>query len=66
MTIHNTASFLFLLAAVFHVIMKWQVLTHHVNAKVGEYMKFKKELFIAVLGVSALVMLAAFHALPVP
>jgi len=29
-------------------------------------MKFKKELFIAVLGVSAFVMLVAFHALPVP
>ena len=66
MTIHNTASFLFLLAAVVHMMMNWKVLTHYVNAKVGEYMKFKKELFIAVLGVSAFVMLVAFHALPVP
>ncbi len=66
MTIHNAASFLFLLAAVVHVMMNWKVLVHYVNAKVGEYMKFKKELLIAVLGVSALVMLVAFHALPVP
>ncbi len=66
MTIHNTASFLFLIAAVVHVMMNWKVLTHYVNAKVGEYMKFKKELYIAVLGVSAFVILVAFHALPVP
>jgi hypothetical protein len=66
MTIHNTASFLFLIAAVVHVIMNWKVLTHYVNAKVGEYMRFKKELLIAVLGVSAFVMLVAFHALPLP
>ena len=66
MTIHNTASFLFLIAAVVHVMMNWKVLTHYVNAKVGEYKRFKKELLIAVLGVSAFVMLVAFHALAVP
>ena len=63
MTVHNTASFLFLIAAVVHVIMNWKVLTHYVNAKVGEYLRFKKELLIAVFGVSALVMLVALHAL---
>jgi len=66
MTIHNTVSFLFLIAAVVHVIMNWKVLSHYVNAKVGEYMRFKIELLIAVLGVSAFVMLVAFHALLVP
>ena len=66
MTVHNTASFLFLIAAVVHVIMNWKVLTHYVNAKVGEYLRFKKELLIAVLGVSAFVMLVALHALRIP
>ena len=66
MTIHNTASFLFLTGAVVHVIMNRKVLTHYVNAKVGEYRRFKRELLIAALGVSAFVMLVAFHALPVP
>ncbi len=66
MNIHNTASFLFLVAAVVHVMMNWKVLSHYVNAKVGEYMRFKIELLIAVLGVSAFVMLVAFHALLVP
>lgn len=64
MTIHNTASLLFLIAAVVHVIMNRKVLTHYLNAKVGEYRRFKRELWVAVLGVSAFVMLVAFHALP--
>jgi hypothetical protein len=66
MTIHNTASFLFLIGAVVHVIMNRKALTHYVNAKVGEYMRFKRELLIAVVGVSAFVVLVAFHAIPVP
>jgi hypothetical protein len=66
MAIHNSASFLFLIAAMVHVIINWKVLMHYVSARVGEYMRFKRELLIAVLGVSAFVMLVAFHALPVP
>jgi len=66
MTMHNTASLLFLIAAVVHVIMNWKVLTHYVNAKVGEYMRFKRELLIAVLGVSGFVLLVASHALHIP
>ena len=66
MTIHNTAALLFLIAAVIHVILNWKVLTHYVNAKVGEYMRFKRELLIAVLGVSGFVLLVASHALHIP
>ena len=66
MTIHNTASLLFLIAAVVHVILNWKVLTHYVNARVGEYMRFKRELLIAVLGVSVFVLFAASHALFIP
>lgn len=66
MTMHNTASLLFLIAAVVHVILNWKVLTHYVNSKVGEYMRFKRELLIAVLGVSVLVLLVASHSLHLP
>jgi len=66
MTMHNIAALLFLIAAVVHVILNWKVLTHYVNAKVGEYMRFKRELLIAVLGVSALVLFGASHALRLP
>lgn len=66
MTMHNTASLLFLIAAVVHVIMNWKVLTHYVNAKIGEYMRFKRELLIAVLGISVFVLLVSSHALHIP
>jgi len=66
MTMHNTASLLFLIAAVVHVILNWKVLTHYVNARVGEYMRFKRELLIAVLAVSVLVLFAASHAFHLP
>ena len=66
MIMHNTASLLFLIVAVVHVIMNWKVLTHYMNAKVGEYRQFKKELLIAVLGISGFVLLVASHALHNP
>ena len=66
MSMHNTASLLFLMAAVVHVMLNWKVLTHYVNTRVGEYMRFKRELLIAVLGVSGFVLLVASHALHVP
>jgi hypothetical protein len=66
MTMHNTASLLFLLAAVVHVILNWNVLVHYVESRVGEYMRFKRELLIAVLGVSGFVLLVASHELHIP
>ena len=66
MTMHNTAALLFLIAAVIHVVLNWKVLTHYAKARVGEYMRFKRELLIAVLGVSALVLFTASHALHLP
>ena len=66
MTMHNAASLLFVTAVVVHVILNWKVLTHYVNTRVGEYMRFKRELLIAILGVSGFVMLVASHALHVP
>jgi len=66
MSMHNTASLLFVTAAVTHVIMNWKVLTHYVSAKVGEYRRFKRELLIAMLGVSVLILLVASHTLHIP
>lgn len=66
MSIHNTASILFLIGAALHVMMNRRVLVHYVNAKIGGYRRFKRELLIAVLGVSAVVVLVALHAFSVP
>jgi hypothetical protein len=66
MSMHNAASLLFLAAAIVHVILNWKVLTHYVNARVGEYARFKRELLLAALGVSGFVLFAASHVLFVP
>ncbi len=64
MSIHNTASLLFIAAAVVHVTLNWKVLTHYTKA--GEYARFKRELLIAVLAVSGLVLFAASHVFYIP
>ncbi len=63
MSMHNAASLLFLAAAVVHVTLNWKVLTSYLRARLGEYMRFRRELLIAVAGVSALVLFVASHAL---
>ncbi len=63
MSIHNTASLVFVVGGTTHVILNWKTLTYYVKARVGDYARFKRELLIAVLGVSGLVSLVALHAL---
>ena len=64
MSTHNTASLLFVAAAVLHVTLNWKALTRYVRAKVGEYVRFKRELVIAVLGVAGLVLLVVNGVVP--
>jgi hypothetical protein len=66
MIMHNAASLLFLVAAIVHVILNWKALTHYVRARAGEYVRFKRELLIAVLGVSAFILLVVSHAFHIP
>jgi hypothetical protein len=48
------------------VTLNWKVLIHYMSVRVGEYVRFKRELLIAVLGVSGLVLLVAAHELHMP
>jgi hypothetical protein len=66
MSMHNAASFIFLIAAIVHVILNWKAMSHYMKAKAGEYVRFKRELLIAVLAVSGFVLLAAYHAFHIP
>jgi len=66
MSMHNTASLVFVAAAVVHMALNWKVLIHYMSVRVGEYVRFKRELLIAVLGVSGLVLLVASHGLHMP
>lgn len=63
MSMHDAAALLFLAAAIAHLILNWKVLMRYMSSKVGEYLQFRRELLIAVLGVSCLVLFAASHVL---
>lgn len=66
MSTHNTASLIFVVGGLAHVTLNWKVLTYYVKARVGEYARFKRELLIAVLGVSGFVVFVASHELLLP
>ena len=66
MSMHNTASLIFIAAAVLHVTLNRKVMTHYVRARLGEYRRFRRELLIAFVGVSVFVLLVASHALRMP
>ena len=66
MSMHNTASLVFVGVAGVHVTLNWKLLIHYMSVRVGEYVRFKRELLIALLGVSGLVLLVASHALHMP
>lgn len=63
MSIHNTASLLFVSSAIVHVLLNRKALTNHWRTRIGEHMRFKRELFMAALGVSGFILLVAFHTL---
>lgn len=63
MSIHNAASLFFITAAAAHLILNWKVLTRSMSAGAVEHLQFKRELLIAVIGVSCFVLLIASHAL---
>ncbi|MBU0994389.1 MAG: hypothetical protein KJ737_18000 [Proteobacteria bacterium] len=63
MSIHNVAAFLFLIAAIGHVILNYRLLIKYMRKKVGESTLFKRELLMALIVVSGLVMIAAVHVL---
>ena len=65
MSMHNAASVAFLAGAAVHIILNWKALTHYVQAKIGDAARYRREILIAVVGVSGFVLLVASHGLHV-
>jgi len=63
MSMHNAASMLLVAAVAAHLILNWKVLTRYISARAEQYLQVKRELLIAVIGVSGFVLLVASHAL---
>jgi len=66
MGMHNSAAVIFALASIAHVIQNRKALSRYINTKVGKYPRFRREIIIAVLGVSAFVLLISSHELILP
>lgn len=66
MSMHIAAALLFVAAATAHLILNWKVFSRYINARIGEYPQFKRELLIAVIGVSGFVLFVVSHVLHLP
>jgi hypothetical protein len=65
MAMHNTASAIFVIAVVVHLVFNWKPMSHYMVSKLNEYLPLRTELIIAAITVSALILLVASHALHV-
>ena len=65
MSLHNTAAALFASAAILHVWLNRKALVQHFRTGVSGTLRLRRELTLAVLGVSGLIALIESHALHV-
>lgn len=63
MSMHIAAALFFVAAVGAHLILNRKVFSRYIKARVAGYPQFKRELMIAVLGVSGFVLLVASHTL---
>lgn len=63
MGMHNSAAVIFAGAAIAHVILNRKALAGYIKAKAGKHPRFLREIIIAMLGVSAFVLLISSHEL---
>lgn len=61
MTVHNTASIIFLVSALVHLSLNWKAMLSYMKAKSSEYALFKKEFVIAAVTVTGLLALGLLH-----
>jgi heme A synthase len=61
MTIHNTCSLIFVVAALVHIVFNWKSIVHYTRAKTTEYIVFKKEMLISAVIVLGLVLFLLQH-----
>ena len=61
MAAHVAGSVVFLAAIVVHLLLNWKPMMHHMTSKTKEYMAFSREAIIALVIVTAMVLLIASH-----
>jgi succinate dehydrogenase hydrophobic anchor subunit len=63
MSVHNMSATIFFVATVIHLTLHWSALTRYIATKTNEYLHFKKEMYIALAIVLAVVGVFSSHAL---
>ncbi len=63
MSLHNTAAVVFLLVGAVHVWLNRRAMVQYVRSKLAGAVRVRRELILAVVGVSGLVWLVAAHSL---
>ncbi len=66
MSMHIAAALVFIAAVGTHLILNRKVFSRYIKASVAGYPQFKRELLIAVTGVSGFVLFVASHMLHLP
>ncbi len=64
MTIHNSASVVFIASLIIHLFLNWKAIINYMFSKSKEYLKLKKEMVVAliiVLGVVGIFTSHVFH-----
>ena len=63
MSMHNTASVIFVTSVVVHLTLNRKLMARYVVSKTKEYLPFRTELVVAAITVTILVLLIGSHAL---
>ncbi len=63
MSLHNTAAFVFLVVGAVHVWLNRRAMVQYIRSKLAGVVRLRRELIIAVVGVSGVVWLVAAHGL---
>jgi heme/copper-type cytochrome/quinol oxidase subunit 2 len=61
MSVHNTASVIFLTSVVVHLIFNWKAMSRYMASKGNEYLPLRTELIIAAVAVTVLILLVGSH-----
>lgn len=63
MSMHNTASAIFVTSLAVHLTLNWKSMSRYTASKINEYLPFRTEAFIAAIVVAVLILFIGSHPL---
>jgi hypothetical protein len=62
MSVHNMSALIFLIAVMIHLGLNWNALIKYIATKTSEYLRFRKEMIVALVAVALIIGLFSSHA----